>query len=99
MVQKTAGDRNAFCNFYRPLVFPGTITIRLYVANPGRTSIDTFMSIERTDDPAWCTPPAAPLWCGSASKMGELLPCDAVRKLATTAPALPGADTPPALPA
>ena len=32
---------NAFFNFYQPLVFPGDLLIKLYVASPGRTSIDT----------------------------------------------------------
>lgn len=91
---------NAFCNFYRPLVFPGTITIRLYVANPGRTSIDTFVSIERTDDPGvvYAAGGATLVWVSLKDGRASPLP-DAVRKLATTAPALPGADTPPALPA
>ncbi len=43
---------NAFCNFIRQLEFPGDILARHYVANPGRTSFDTFITLERTDDPA-----------------------------------------------
>ena len=42
---------NAFCNFYRQLEFPGTLLAKHYVANPGRTSFDTFISLERTDSP------------------------------------------------
>jgi acyl-CoA thioester hydrolase len=42
---------NAFCNFYRQLEFPGTLLAKHYVANPGRTSFDTFITLERTDDP------------------------------------------------
>lgn len=42
---------NDFFNFYRPVVFPGTVTIKLYVADPGRTSIDTFVTVERSDEP------------------------------------------------
>ncbi|MCM5678408.1 acyl-CoA thioesterase [Schlegelella sp. S2-27] len=42
---------NAFCNFYRQLEFPGTILAKHYVANPGRTSFDTFITLERTDNP------------------------------------------------
>ncbi len=42
---------NAFCNFIRQLEFPGTVLARHYVANPGRSSFDTYLTLERTDDP------------------------------------------------
>jgi acyl-CoA thioester hydrolase len=41
---------NAFCNFIRQLEFPGDLLARHYVANPGRSSFDTFITLERTDD-------------------------------------------------
>lgn len=42
---------NAFCNFYRQLEFPGTLLAKHYVANPGRSSFDTFITLERTEEP------------------------------------------------
>jgi acyl-CoA thioester hydrolase len=42
---------NAFCNFIRQLEFPGEVLARHYVANPGRTSFDTYMTLERSDTP------------------------------------------------
>ena len=42
---------NAFCNFYRQLEFPGDVLARHYVASPGRTSFETFITLERTDQP------------------------------------------------
>lgn len=42
---------NAFCNFYRQLEYPGTLLARHYVANPGRSSFDTYITLERTDQP------------------------------------------------
>jgi len=42
---------NAFCNFIRQLEYPGEVIARHYVANPGRTSFDTYMTLERTDQP------------------------------------------------
>ena len=42
---------NAFCNFLRQLEFPGDVQARLYVANPGRSSFDTYLTLERTDEP------------------------------------------------
>jgi acyl-CoA thioester hydrolase len=42
---------NAFCSFIRQLEFPGEVRARHYVANPGRSSFDTYITMERTDDP------------------------------------------------
>ena len=42
---------NAFCNFRRQLEFPGDLVALHYVANAGRTSFDTYITLERTDDP------------------------------------------------
>ena len=42
---------NAFCNFIRQLEFPGDILARHYVTNPGRSSFDTYITLERTDNP------------------------------------------------
>jgi acyl-CoA thioester hydrolase len=42
---------NAFCNFIRQLEFPGEVLAKHYVANPGRSSFDTFITLERVDDP------------------------------------------------
>lgn len=42
---------NAFCNFVRQLEYPGDLFARLYVTNPGRSSFDTYITLERTDHP------------------------------------------------
>ena len=42
---------NAFCNFIRQLEFPGDILAKHYVANPGRSSFDTYITLERVDQP------------------------------------------------
>lgn len=42
---------NAFCNFIRQLEYPGEVLARHYVATPGRSSFDTFITLERTDAP------------------------------------------------
>jgi acyl-CoA thioester hydrolase len=42
---------NAFCNFIRQLEYPGDVLARHYVANPGRSSFDTFITLERADQP------------------------------------------------
>lgn len=42
---------NAFCNFLQQLAYPGEVLARHYVANPGRSSFDTFITLERCDQP------------------------------------------------
>ncbi len=90
---------NAFFNFYRPVVFPGTVLIKLYVAEPGRTSIDTFASVERTDDAStvYAAGGATLVWVSHTTGRPVPLP-EAFRAIKAPMPALPGADTPPALP-
>ena len=42
---------NAFCNFVRQLEYPGDVLARHYVCNPGRSSFDTYITLERSDQP------------------------------------------------
>ena len=42
---------NAFCNFIKQLEYPGAVLAKHYVANTGRSSFDTFLTLERVDDP------------------------------------------------
>jgi len=42
---------NAFCNFHKQLEFPGDILLKMYVSAPGRSSFESWATIERTDDP------------------------------------------------
>ena len=42
---------NAFCNFIRQLEFPGDVLAKHYVTNPGRSSFETYITLERTDHP------------------------------------------------
>jgi acyl-CoA thioester hydrolase len=42
---------NAFCNFYKQLEYPGEIVARHYACNPGRSSFDTYVTLERADQP------------------------------------------------
>ena len=90
---------NAFFNFYQPLVFPGDLLIKLYVATPGRTSIDTFVTIERRDEPGqhYAAGGATLVWVCSEDGRAVPLP-EPIRALQGKLSALPGTDKPPALP-
>ena len=42
---------NAFCNFVRQLVYPGLVQMRLFTSDPGRSSFETWVTMERADEP------------------------------------------------
>ena len=42
---------NAFCTFIRQLEYPGDILARHYIGEIGRSTVDTFATLERTDKP------------------------------------------------
>lgn len=42
---------NTFCNYLIQLEYPGEVLAKLYLANPGRSSFDMFLTLERTDRP------------------------------------------------
>ena len=42
---------NAFCTFHKQLEYPGDIVVKMYVSDVGRTSFESWATIERTDDP------------------------------------------------
>ncbi len=73
---------NAFCNFIRPLKYPGDALVRHYVANPGRSSFETYLTIERTDQPGvlYASGGAKTVWIDYANEKSVPLP-DAVRRL------------------
>lgn len=37
---------NVFCNFYLPMKFPGQVIAKLYVSNPTRATVDTWVTME-----------------------------------------------------
>jgi acyl-CoA thioester hydrolase len=67
---------NAFVNFLRQLEFPGDIRLRHYVANPGRTSVETYVEIERTDEPGvlYAEGGAKMVWTDYAQRRSAPLP-------------------------
>lgn len=42
---------NAFCNFYKQFEYPGDVRINMYVSDPGRSSFQSWSTMERTDQP------------------------------------------------
>lgn len=42
---------NAFCNFYKQLEYPGDLLLKMYVSDPGRTTFESWCTMERADKP------------------------------------------------
>lgn len=42
---------NAFCNFYKELVYPGNLRIKMYISDIGEKTCDTWCTLEPEDQP------------------------------------------------
>lgn len=73
---------NAFCNFIKQLQYPGEVLARHYIAAPGRTSFDTYITLERTDSPGviCASGGAKTVWVDYAAEKSVPLP-ESVRRL------------------
>ena len=73
---------NAFCNFIKQLEFPGDVLAKHYVTNPGRTSFDTYMTLERADEPGviYAEGGAKTVWVNFPKQKSAPMP-DWLRKL------------------
>lgn len=67
---------NAFCNFYRQVTYPGELIARHYVSSPGRSSFDTWITLERADEPGviCATGGATTVWQDAALQKSVELP-------------------------
>ena len=67
---------NAFCNFLRQLEFPGDVRVTTFVANPGRTSVESYHALERTDEPGvvYAEGGARMVWTDYAAKRSAPMP-------------------------
>ena len=73
---------NAFCNFIKQLEFPGDVLAKHYVANPGKSSFEAYVTLERTDEPGvlYATGGAKTVWVNYRQERSVALPV-AVRAL------------------
>jgi acyl-CoA thioester hydrolase len=75
---------NAFCNFIKQLEFPGDVLAKHYVANPGRSSFETYITLERSDAPGvvYASGGAKTVWIDFAAQKSVPLP-EKLRALVT----------------
>lgn len=67
---------NAFCNFYKQLEYPGDVLLKMYVSDPGRTTFETWATMERADQPGviYAAGGATTIWVDVANKKARNLP-------------------------
>ena len=75
---------NAFCNFYRQLEYPGDVLVKMYASDPGSSSFETWVTMERADTPGLlnATGGATTVWVDYKAQKSRPLP-DWLRVLVT----------------
>ncbi|MEI8171068.1 MAG: acyl-CoA thioesterase [Rhodoferax sp.] len=73
---------NAFCNFYKQLEFPGDVLMKMYVSDPGRTTFETWGTMELVDQPGviYAAGGATTIWVDFPNQKAKTLP-DRLRAL------------------
>ncbi len=67
---------NAFCNFYRQLEYPGDVRLKMYASDPGRTTFESWATMERIDTPGviYAEGGATTIWVDFPAQKSRPLP-------------------------
>ncbi|MBX9612866.1 MAG: acyl-CoA thioesterase [Burkholderiales bacterium] len=67
---------NAFCNFYKQLEYPGDVRVKMYVSDPGRTTFESWCTLERADQPGviYAAGGATTVWVDFPAQKARPLP-------------------------
>ena len=67
---------NAFCNFYKQLEYPGDVRMKMYVSDPGRTTFESWGTMERADQPGviHAAGGATTIWVNFKSQKAATMP-------------------------
>ncbi|MEO8020882.1 acyl-CoA thioesterase [Polaromonas sp.] len=67
---------NAFCNFYRQLEYPGDVRVKMYASDPGRTTFETWGTMERADQSGvmYAAGGATTIWVDFPTQKAATLP-------------------------
>jgi acyl-CoA thioester hydrolase len=73
---------NAFCNFYKQLEYPGDVLLRMYTSDPGRSTFESWGTMERSDNPGviHAAGGATTVWVDFPAQKSKPLP-DWLRKI------------------
>ncbi len=69
---------NAFCNFYQQLEYPGVVLMKMFVSDPGRTTFESWATMERSDRPGviYAAGGATTIWVDYITHKAKNLPHD-----------------------
>jgi acyl-CoA thioester hydrolase len=75
---------NAFCNFYKQLAYPCELLIKMYASDPGRTTFETWATMELVNSPGeiYAAGGATTIWVDFPKQKAVDLP-DWVRAMVT----------------
>jgi len=75
---------NAFCNFYKQLEYPGDVLVKMYASDPGRTTFETWATMEQAANPGvvYAAGGATTIWVNFPQQKAVDLP-DQIRALVT----------------
>jgi acyl-CoA thioester hydrolase len=75
---------NAFCNFYKQLEYPGTVLAKMFVSDPGRSTFETWCTLERAENPGpiYAAGGATTIWIDFPQQKSKPLP-DWLRSIVT----------------
>lgn len=73
---------NAFCNFYKQLEYPGDVLAKMYVSDPGRTTFESWCTLELVTQPGviYAAGGATTIWVDFPMQKAVSLP-DNIRAL------------------
>ena len=72
---------NAFCNFYKQLEYPGDVLMKMYASDPGRTTFETWVTMERVNAPGviCAAGGATTIWVDFPAQKAKTMP-DSMRR-------------------
>lgn len=75
---------NAFCNFHQSLVYPGQVRVKMYASDPGRSTFETWATMEYDHQPGvfYATGGATIVWVDHLLHKSAPLP-DHIRQWVT----------------
>lgn len=67
---------NAFCTFHKQFEYPGEIRAKMYVSDPGRSSFESWATMERADRPGvlYASGGATTVWVDFPAQKSKPIP-------------------------
>ena len=74
---------NAFCTFHKQLEFPGEVLATMFVSDVGRSSFESWCTLQRSDDPhtVYASGGATTVWVNFPQQKSAPLPAELRQQL------------------